>query len=494
MLGAQVNNSSNYPAALPEVWPMLDRIGANTVEVPVAWQQVEPVEGRFDFSFVQTLLDGSRTHDKRLVLLWFGTWKNTSPGYTPDWVKLDNRRFPRMKTKDGKDHYVHTPLARSTLEADKRAFVRLIEYLRDHDSDHRVILVQVENETGSYGSPRDYSAEADRLFRGPVPAALARALHKQPGTWTQLFGEQADRAFNTWYTARYVGEIAAAGKAVKPLPMYVNASLGDPFKIPAPTAVASGGPQQDVIDIWKAAAPAIDYAAPDIYDRKNADVTAYLDAYARPDNALAVPEMGNALEYARYFYAAVGRGAIGFSPFGMDDTGYSNYPLGAKQLDVETLNAFAQKYRLFAKANRDWARIAFERPTWGVAKPDDGQPQSTTMGDWTIKASYGEWQFGHRTDTWIKSEPPPWDKQPVGGAVVAQLSPNEFLLTGDHVRLDFGTRPGGPAHGMVVRVEEGHFAAGKWVVDRLWNGDQTDYGINLVDRPVWLKVVMGSYR
>ncbi len=109
MLGAQVNNSpAIYAAALPQVWPVLDRIHANTIEIPVAWQQIEPEEGRFDFTFVQTLLDQARAHDKRVVLLWFATWKNTSPGYTPDWVKLDNSRFPRMKTRDGKDHYALT--------------------------------------------------------------------------------------------------------------------------------------------------------------------------------------------------------------------------------------------------------------------------------------------------------------------------------------------------------------------------------------------------
>ncbi|MEO9129714.1 MAG: beta-galactosidase, partial [Sphingomonas sp.] len=131
MLSAQVNNSSNYPAPLATAWPVLERLHANTVEVPIAWQQVEPEEGRFDFSFVQTLLDGARAHDKRVVLLWFGTWKNTSLSYVPDWVKLDNRRFPRMKTRDGKDHNVLSAHGAATLEADKRAFVQLITYLRD---------------------------------------------------------------------------------------------------------------------------------------------------------------------------------------------------------------------------------------------------------------------------------------------------------------------------------------------------------------------------
>jgi hypothetical protein len=67
MLGAQVNNSSNYPAMLPQVWPTIQALHANTVEVPIAWEQIEPAEGHFDFSFLDTLLRQAREHDVRLV-------------------------------------------------------------------------------------------------------------------------------------------------------------------------------------------------------------------------------------------------------------------------------------------------------------------------------------------------------------------------------------------------------------------------------------------
>lgn len=493
MLGAQVNNSSNYPAMLDTVWPMLDRIHANTVEVPVAWQQIEPSEGKFDFSFVQALLDQARAHDKRVVLLWFGTWKNTGYAYTPDWVKLDARRFPRMQDAAGRDHEVLSAHGTATLAADCAAFVRLMQYLRDHDAQNTVIMVQPENETGSYRLPRDHSATADGLFTQAIPRVLARRVGKA-GTWTEVFGAQADRAFNTWYVASYVNTIAAAGKAVKPLPMYVNAALAGPSNVPDPAGVASGGPQQDVLDIWKAAAPAIDLAGPDIYDRASANVAVYLEKYARADNALMVPEIGNAREFARFLYPALGHGAIGFAPFGMDDSGYSNYPLGAKTFDPATLDAFALPYAAVGGIMRDWARLAATRPTWGAAKPDDGKPVSTVMGRWTVTASWGEWQFGQKDWTWLKSEAPPWAALPVGGAAVIQLSDDEFLLVGDHVRVSFGAAPGTGDHAMMVRAEEGTFRDGRWAMTRIWNGDQTDYGLNLIDRPQVLKVTMGRYR
>jgi hypothetical protein len=56
MLGAQANNSSNYPEPLKKVWPVIEQMDANTLEIPVAWEQIEPQEGQFDFSWLDTLL------------------------------------------------------------------------------------------------------------------------------------------------------------------------------------------------------------------------------------------------------------------------------------------------------------------------------------------------------------------------------------------------------------------------------------------------------
>ncbi|MEC7471550.1 MAG: beta-galactosidase, partial [Pseudomonadota bacterium] len=172
MLGAQTNNSANYPAALPDVWPVVEKMHANTLGIPVAWEQIEPEEGSFDFSYLDTLIAEAKAHDVKVVLLWFATWKNNAPHYAPAWVKLDNQRFPRVVTKEGKLLNSLSPHGKATLEADKKAFVQLMTYLRDNDPSHQVIMVQVQNEVGTYGSKRDFSELANEIFEQPVPVEL----------------------------------------------------------------------------------------------------------------------------------------------------------------------------------------------------------------------------------------------------------------------------------------------------------------------------------
>jgi len=502
VLGGQAHNSSNYPAALPKVWAALDDAHANTLEIPVAWEQVEPEEGRFDFSYVDTLLAQARTRGKRLVLLWFGTWKNTGPSYTPAWVKLDNRRFPRMLDAEGKPSYCLSPFGEATLAADRKAFVALMSHLKQIDAATRtVIMVQVENEVGTYGLERDHGAAAQAAFAQPVPAAvLARQKAPQPdkaaGNWTAVYGAYAGQYFHSWAIARYIEEIAKAGRAVYDLPMFVNNALRDPGALPAPPwkgDFASGGPTWDVIDIYKAAAPHIDFAAPDIYMPESGKVSANLERFQRRDNALLVPEMGNAAGYARYVYQILGRGALGVAPFGIDYASYSNYPLGAQATDRRMVEPFAAVYAAFLPMQRQWARWGFEGKTRGVAEGDDRAPQTVALGGWNATVSFREFQFGERQYLRDKNEYAPGTDTPNGGVAFAQLGPDEFLLVGQRARIKLsGIGENAGRMTTYLRVEEGRFDGdGKWVLERNWNGDQTDYGLNLPAQPVVLKVKMG---
>ena len=85
----------------------------------------------------------------------------------------------------GKVLDVLSPNSTTNLDADKSAFAALMRHLKAIDgAQHTVIMIQVENESGSIGSVRDYSAAANRLFAGEVPPSLTAALHTAAGTWS----------------------------------------------------------------------------------------------------------------------------------------------------------------------------------------------------------------------------------------------------------------------------------------------------------------------
>lgn len=486
ILGAQVNNSSNYSATLPEVWPAIKDVDANTIVMPIAWQQIEPRPGRFDFSFLDRFLRQSRQHRVHAILLWFATWKNGAPNYCPSWVKLDNSRFPRVVDRKGRLVNSLSPLAKTTLDADRTAFAALMTHLKAVDPRHTVIMVQVENETGTYGSRRDYSAAASRLFNGPVPRRLVRALGLRPGTWTQVFGRHAADLFHAWNIARFVNKVAAAGKAVYPLPMYVNAALRGPFHHQPPRPYEYGGPTYNAIRVWKVAAPDINVIGPDIYMRSSRLYCKVLQQYHRFDNPLFVSETGNAPVYARYLFATLGHQGIGFSPFGIDYTGYSNYPLGARRIDAHTFAPLALEYRLLRPMDSLLASLSFEGRVYGVSEPDNRHSQFIRLGRWEAKVSYDMPMFG---DSPYK-RPRPLD----GGAIIARLGPNEFLVTGVHARVSFALAQRHSNEFMIFnRVVQGTYRYGTWKFMRIWNGDETDWGLNFTSRPQVLHVHLATY-
>jgi beta-galactosidase GanA len=149
ILGGQAHNSSGWPGMLPNVWTAIETMHANTLEVPIYWEQIEPGQRKFDFSLIDTLLVQARQHHVHLVLLWFATWKNGSNHYMPLWMKNNATKNPNLISKDGKPIDSPSPNFKETLDADVKAFSAVMKYLREADKLHSVIMMQVENESGA---------------------------------------------------------------------------------------------------------------------------------------------------------------------------------------------------------------------------------------------------------------------------------------------------------------------------------------------------------
>lgn len=459
VLGGQCGNSSNWPSQLPTVWQTMHEMNANTLEIPIYWEVVEPEQGKYDFSSVQLLLDQAREHDMRLILLWFATWKNGSNHYMPQWMKVQSKRFFNVVGKNGKQ--IDSPSAHCTeaMELDKKAFVEFMSYLKLYDEQHTVIMVQVQNEPGTWDSVRDYSKSLDKVFAGPVPEALLKPsvmkeleTQAKKGSWSEVFGYRADEYFNAWHIASYIEQVAAAGKAVNPLPLYVNVALREPFGNPPATTYESGGATDNVIAIYKAAAPHIDFVAPDIYLNGDAKYMKVLELYNRADNPLMVPETR---DNPKYLYEVVANG-IGFSPFGVD--GKKHEPLAA---EYKLLKPIAKKLGQWQSEGRIYASIQKEGQKADTAIVD--------MGNWAAKLIYGNV---------FRNVTPSIEEPREGHAMLIKLAEGDFYAIGTNVRFTFvpqGKDKGKPWHYLVV--EEGTFdEKGKWQVSRILNGDETDWG------------------
>lgn len=93
---------------------------------------------------------------------------------------------------------------------------------------------------------------------------------------------------------------------------------------------------------------------------------------------------------------------------------------------------------------------------------------------------------------WI--EPPKGNTPSSGGALIAQLSEDEYLVTGYKARVELKpSKEIANKKYMIVRVEEGYYEKGNWVMHRVWNGDQTDWGLNFPNRPILLRIKMATY-
>lgn len=487
VLGGQIHNSSAWPSELPQVWQSMAALHANTIEAPVYWEQFEAQEGKFDYTNVDALVNGAREHNLHVVLLWFGTWKNGNMHYVPDWVKTDTARFPRTIRPDGEPIDVLSPLGRNTLAADKKAFVTLMQHLKQIDGEqHTILAIQVENESGNIGSVRDNSAEANRLFAGQVPQDLLAIVHKGAGTWSQVFGGEADEIFQAYHQAKYINEIAGAGKAEFAIPYYINVWLDYPLPETPQRQVdnpgigyPSGGPVQKLVGMWRAMAPALDMIGPDIYADDSGFYRDTIKAYNLPNNPLWIPETGRDDSFGKFFFYALGDGALGFAPFGVDQSGWNI-------LGDQPWKAHAMNFALIGPMDREIAQAEFEGKLKTAVEEPGQTEEEIDLGGWKATVAFGYPQPDGRHA--------PGTKDAHGGALVAQIGPDEFLVTGIDASVSFHAPGKLPwMRSQIISAEQGTYENGVWKPLRRWNGDETDRGLCFHSAPEVVRVKMGRF-
>jgi hypothetical protein len=482
LCGELHNSSTGGLDYMRPIWKRMAEKNLNSVIAAVSWELVEPAEGNFDFTLVDSTIAGARAANLKLILIWFASWKNGGSIYMPAWVKKDDKKFPRVKDRSGKSLEILSAFGEATMKADARAFAALMHHIKETDSRYQtVIMMQVENEMGVLDNPgipgnasRDCSPAAEAAFHAEVPATLMNYLqrhkdslypelkkvwsdngYKTSGTWEEVFGKSflksgqkdwksfsfyTEELFSAWNYANYAGQVAAAGKKEYAIPMYVNAWLKQPFSY-IPGKYPSGGPLPQVIDLWRAAAPSIDFIAPDIYT----DVFVWVcNEYTRSGNPLFIPEtVGGETGAARAFCAFGEFSAFGFAPFGIDGTAYEIHdPLNDTYTVLQNLSPL-----ILENQGGNYMR--------GVLVDTAHPTQELELGNYRIKASLSG---GKNTAT--------------AGGLIIQTGADEFIVAGKSLDLFFVSKDSTQRIG-VLSADEGFFKGNQWVATRRLNGDET---------------------
>ena len=508
LIAGEVHNSdSSSPAYMEGIWNIAKELGMNTLLLPAPWDLIEPEEGSFDFSVPRALIDQARAREMHIVFLWFGSWKNAECMYAPAWVKQDLKRFPRAQIEKGKNKAgrqvsptipVKMPyttlsyLGQETAQADARAFAAFLGFLKDYDeAEQTVVAVQVENETGLLGAAREVSDEADALFASPVPANFAAYMRnhtdtmteeiraavlagKPEGSWQEVFGEAAEELFSAYHVARFVNTVAAAGKAVYPLPMAANCWLDKGGK---PGSYPTGGPVSKVHEVWDFCAPNIEVYCPDIYVPQ---FKAVCDEFTRRGGALFIPESATHSYCApRLVYTLGHYHAMCYSPFGFDDIGK---PFSAVQgflfgMDVsdpalKTPQSFAE-YSAFGQILREMMPMLAE--AYGTdrlqAVSAETDPAIPGPGGNPFAAIPPTMSFGgFRLSVRFQS---PMNPRNDGACLCLKISDSECWVVGSACGLTITSADPAKPNLDLLQVEEGRFEAGAWIPGRRLNGDET---------------------
>lgn len=503
------NSDSSSPAYMEKIWKIADDLGLNTLLLPVSWELTEPEEGRFDFSIPDALIRQARAWRKRIIFLWFGSWKNAEMMYAPAWVKKDRKRFCRAQIVKGEDkslrsfgsyalpYYSLSYLCTETMEADGRAYAALMAHLRDFDGEENTVIgVQVENETGLLGAAREVSDAADAAFAAPVPRdfsdwmrAHTDTMHEDVraavengaagGSWSQVFGPVAEEIFSAYHISRYVNFVAEKGRAEYKLPQFANCWLV--HKGDAPGNYPSGGPVSRMHEVWRFCAPAIDVLCPDIYVPEFLEVC---DDYAR-NQALMIPEAAvHSYAASRLAFSIGHYHAMGYSPFGFDDIGK---PFSAVQgflfgMDVtdpalKTPQDF-EEYAWFGKTLSAMMPLVAER--YGT---DDLQAVCAEQKEAQSMLDFGKLKL-------VVVFQNPMVPMPANGVVMGvRVSENEFFVLAYHSILALVA---GDAKNLdILTLEEGQFVDGAWQRGRRINGDEA--ASLMIDKPQLLRLIIHTY-
>jgi len=346
-----------------QVFANYRRLGANTAMFMIHWNDIEPEDGRFDFSFADMIADKAAKHDVRIWWVLFMHTQHEQPSDIPNsWIyRIDSRNgvdygIQWLKDSEGRLHnsvadllHLSRPAEIYPAYGNPAVFSRIISMIRalaSHYRDSRTVVgVQIGNEEGFVY----YSAvHKDRPGWESDFNPVTQKLYEE---WKQKTGKQDWHAFKLdiveWWWRHFTTAFHEE----------------DPYRVVS-FDLAGGRPEagdlemidEEGVDSTTYGEGNIDVVGIMFYGREAGDrIWPNLDQhydYVYQLPILVPPEIGTGkpwgtkADFQEYAISAIERGA----------QGYSAYCYGTLVDDDGTLNEYGTAYQKFAammEANED---------------------------------------------------------------------------------------------------------------------------------------------
>lgn len=527
ILGGELHNSTGTDKiALKEALKEAKSYNLNTVLAYAYWEFIEPTEGKYNFELIDYLITNAKQENLKVVLVWFGAWKSTASTYVPEWVKTNPKRFQRYTLENGKTLEMLSPFSEENRNADAKAYVALMQHLKDFDKQFTVIMTQVENEPGCFENYRDYSPSAIKAWQSPMPSEMVEYLQKNKGklfpalekawaangnkttgTWEEILGKSTEQGEYKFYTeelfmaynySKFINYIAEKGRKVHNLSAFCNGWLYNNRGF-----YPHGTINPHVLDAYRAGGTALDFYSPNVYTIEYDEL---FNNYTLGGNTLFIPE--SLMLPAGALYSIGAFNAIGFAPFGVDGErtkskenavnlnllkgtfkhisgmmGIITQNYGTEKLKAVYLNPVKEtqeisigEYKLTATSGRkggfsiDFGKSLEEA---GKAKMSLGPPPTENKEDKAKAMPAGP--FG----------PLPED---ISSAIIIQSGADEFYVVGYAAKFHFALKEGVSfSHLGFLSIDEGYFENDKFTATKRWNGDEQQVKLPL-DKVTVLRV------
>jgi beta-galactosidase GanA len=244
--------------------------------------------------------------------------------------------------------------------------------------------------------------------------------------------------------------------------MYANAQL------PAPQERAgeypSGGPHPYYLEVWRAAAPSLDFYSPDIYWP---NFEYWVQRYQAQGNAIFIPEARMDAAPFNALYAYGQARAFGFSPFAVEN-------LATPKKGDDSQLALVRIYELLDSIRDLLPAAQAAGTTRALVLHATGlrSTQTVALGGYLFEATLSR--------TWPARALATDD----GAMLILQASPDEFYVLGSGLAMSISRDPDVDAEiAGIASIEEVSRSSGQWVIEKHLNGDQTNQGRQLLLDP-----------